>query len=234
MTEYSYPPVELLALRSDPTGRPVLADWLTEHGYTSRLLRRRVATTAATATATAADAATDAATAAADDDAATATATATAAAADAAADDAATAADDAADAADDAADAATADAADDADAATDAHLKFRQGELMRDGLKILQFSGRYNYLATFVGWVRRVGPEHYELSGFRPVWLTGTWAWDGLVRLAAEGPGTRYGMRPAAPPSVVREFIEGEARNVHSCDEAAWAKECPKPEGWGK
>lgn len=105
---------------------------------------------------------------------------------------------------------------------------------MRDGLKVLQFPGRYNYQATFVGWVRRVGPEHYELSGFRPVFLTGEWAWDGLMRLAAEGPSSRYGLKPAAPPSVVREFIEGEARNVHTCDEAAWAKECPKPKGWGE
>ena len=104
---------------------------------------------------------------------------------------------------------------------------------MKDGLKILQFSGRYNYLATFVGWVRRVGGDRYELHGFRPVWLTGNYSWDGLMRLAGEGPSNRYALAPAVP-GVVREFIEGEARNVHTANEVAWAKECPKPEGWGQ
>ena len=105
---------------------------------------------------------------------------------------------------------------------------------MNDGLKVLQFRGRYNYAATFVGWVRRVGGERYEMSAFRVIVRTGGFAIDGLMRLAAEGLIPGYRASAAAPLGVVREFVEGEALNVHTAIEASWAKECPRPSGWGE
>lgn len=139
----------------------------------------------------------------------------------------------AADAADDAADDADADAADDA-ADADAEFYLRREELMKNGLKILQFRGRYNYLTTVVGWCRRVGSERYELAAFRVISRTGGFSWDGLTRLAAEGLIPGYQATKAAPVGVVREFLDGDALNVHTAIEASWATECPRPSGWSE
>ena len=203
--------------RGDPSTRRVLDDWRADRGMkTTRLgVALWIADTAD------ADAATDAAAAAAADT------------ADADADADADAATDAA-----AADTAdTADAADaDADAAADARIRKQlhsilTGEIdMKDGLKLIQVPGRYGYSVTLAGWLRRESGDEFTLHGAVTVARTGGYRMDGLQRLATEGPKKGYDV--TEPAKAVEEVHRLLIRRSLVADEKAWAKACPRPDGW--
>jgi hypothetical protein len=202
--------------RSDPLCRRALDDYSAEHGY--QQARLGVALwIAADAAAVAADA----------DDA---DAAAAAAAADAAAaDDADAAVADAA-VADDDADAAVADAAV-ADAVRILHSLLTKEIDMRNGLKVFQLPGRYGYSVTLVGWFRRVAGDEYEAHNVCTIARTGSYALDGLQKLASAGPGKRgYDVTKAAdmPEEIHRLLL----RRVLPANEAAWREHSPKPKGW--
>jgi hypothetical protein len=105
---------------------------------------------------------------------------------------------------------------------------------MKNGFKVLQFRSRYNYLATFGGWVRHVRGDHYEMVNFTAIVRKSGYAWDGLMRLAAEGPSKDYTLTNVSAPGVVREFLDSEACNVHACIESAWETKCPRPKDWSE
>ncbi|MDX2015576.1 MAG: hypothetical protein SFW67_35615 [Myxococcaceae bacterium] len=141
-----------------------------------------------------------------------------AAAADAA-DDAADAADAAADAADDAADDyADDDAADDDDVAKQYNTHWK-GEVMREGLLLVQVPGRY-WAVTRVGWAVRVEGDEWELRGAATVVRTGNQRT--LDDLAANGP---EGNHTCSPPSVLPELLHRfSPLRVLVASEKAWAR----------
>lgn len=197
----------LLARRSEPEARRVLADYRLERGQNPGRLGVELWV------ADAADAHADA-----DDD---------AHAADAHAD----VPDDA-----DAADAHADDAHTDAhvvDAAIRHSLhNLLTGELdMKDGLKVIQVPGRFGYSVTLVGWVRRVNGDELELLNAVTVARTGTYRLDGIQRLASEGPGKRgYEVtKPAKQPEELHRLL---IRRSLTANEAAWQEHCPRPKGW--
>jgi hypothetical protein len=216
----------LLDNRSDPAFRAVLADYCLERGERpGRLGVELWAAAAARATAATDADASDAAPA----------ADAPAAAADATAEADATAAA--------AADAPAADA-DDADADADADdargLKFWNAVLnveeenMTEGLTIVQTFVRYGYAITRVGWLRRDRGDEWSLHDARTMLRREgvAWAPNGLDMAAARGPGERYSLTDPSPLPI--EYHRLTLPPTRPCDELAWVKDCPRPEGWQK
>lgn len=105
---------------------------------------------------------------------------------------------------------------------------------MRPGLKIIQIQVTSWRAITFVGWLRRVSGDEYELMpGARIVTRkSGKSAdWNGVDDLAANGPGAKYQLAPAmqAPEELHRL---GNIRRSKPANEGAWAKHCPRPKNW--
>ena len=135
------------------------------------------------------------------------------------------------------ADAATdAAAADTADADADARIRKQlhsilTGEIdMKDGLKLIQVPGRYGYSVTLAGWLRRESGDEFTLHGAVTVARTGGYRMDGLQRLATEGPKKGYDV--TEPAKAVEEVHRLLIRRSLVADEKAWAKACPRPDGW--
>lgn len=98
---------------------------------------------------------------------------------------------------------------------------------MKNGLKIISTpSGAYCYVR--VGWLRRVDGDEFEIIGARVIRRFGTNA--ALSDIAETGPikTTELLVASKYPEEVHRLQIE---RSI-TCNEQAWASECPKPEGW--
>jgi len=155
-------------------------------------------------------------------------------AADAAAAAAAADADDA----DDAAAAAADDAdADDADDAADADADARTTNLlteepdMRNGLKVIQLPGSGYWVPTFVGWLRRVSGDEWELcAGYRVINRTQGVTQGGLDRIA-EGPpkkGYQFGEPSGVPQEVHRLLV----RSSRPANAEAYAVLVPRPRDW--
>ena len=100
---------------------------------------------------------------------------------------------------------------------------------MREGLAVVQVTGAYyGYAVTRVGWLRRVAGDEYELHGAVTATRTGR-APEGLDDLAA-GKMERYELsQRATQPEMIHRLL---MRRALAADERAWAKVCPKPEGW--
>ena len=211
----------------DPESRSVILDWYEQQGADAARTMRAFWFIYAAADAADADAA-DAA----DADAAD------AADADADAADAADADADAADAADadaDAADAADADAAADAAAAADAIKRSQPLEVdMTPGLKIIQISITNYRAITFVGWLRRLYGDEFELlPGARIITKKPglAWDWNGIDNLAAGGLGKDY---QVTPPMKMREELHrlGNIRRSKPANEESWRPHVPRPADW--
>ncbi len=103
---------------------------------------------------------------------------------------------------------------------------------MTPGLKILQIQITNWRAITFVGWLRRVVGDEYELVDARIVTRsTGQSAsWNGVAELAENGPG-RYKMAPRMKtPEQLHRL--GNIRRCKPAIESVWASSCPKPDGW--
>lgn len=91
--------------------------------------------------------------------------------------------------------------------------------------------GYYPYV--LVGWVRRVAGDEYDVVGARCVRRFGES--QALAGLAARGPLREREkqptdlLEPAALPERIHRLL---VRRCLPCDEKAWAKDCPRPEGW--
>lgn len=98
---------------------------------------------------------------------------------------------------------------------------------MKNGLRIVSIPGGY-YPYVLVGWLRRLQGDDWEISGARVIRRFG--ARQSLAGLASKGPArdTQLLEASAQPEDLHRLLINRSIR----CDEAAWAKECPRPEGW--
>jgi hypothetical protein len=101
---------------------------------------------------------------------------------------------------------------------------------MRDGLRLVQVPGRYGYSVTLVGWLRRVAGDEMELHGAVTVARSGSYRLDGLTTLASDGPGRGYNV--TEPSKAVEEIHRLLVRRSLVANEKAWAKHCPKPDGW--
>ena len=99
---------------------------------------------------------------------------------------------------------------------------------MNEGLKILTYPSGGYYPYVFVGWLRRVGGDDYELVGARIIRRFGR---DGaLVNLAEKGPQSDTQLLDAAKhPEPVHRLLMGR---VIQANAGAWKKECPKPKDW--
>lgn len=98
---------------------------------------------------------------------------------------------------------------------------------MREGLAIVVTPGNYWALVQ-VGWLRHVEGDEWELADARTLLrISGD---RGLSQLAAEGPRSDHEVKPASqyPEPLHRLTI----RRVVYADVKAWAKDCPRPEGW--
>jgi hypothetical protein len=100
---------------------------------------------------------------------------------------------------------------------------------MRSGLKVIVTPGNY-WALTQIGWLRRVDGDEYELVGARSLRRIGEQV--PLATLAAKGPGKTIQVQPASeqPEELHRLTI----RRCIPANEAAWAKECPRPKDWEK
>lgn len=102
---------------------------------------------------------------------------------------------------------------------------------MRDGLKVIQLTGAYyGYAVTFVGWVRRVAGDEYELcAGARMALRKSSSEPATLDRLANEGK-KHYTLADATlgPEEINRLLV----RRCIPADEKVWAKDCPCPADW--
>lgn len=101
---------------------------------------------------------------------------------------------------------------------------------MKDGLKLIQVPGRYGYSVTLAGWLRRESGDEFTLHGAVTVARTGGYRMDGLQRLATEGPKKGYDV--TEPAKAVEEVHRLLIRRSLVADEKAWAKACPRPDGW--
>jgi hypothetical protein len=100
---------------------------------------------------------------------------------------------------------------------------------MREGLKVIQITGRYVYAVTFVGWLRRIAGDEYILfPGARIVWIKGEAR--GLAHLAANGPGRDYGLLD--PTDATEEIHRLLVRRSVLANEQVWKRLCPKPDGF--
>ena len=105
---------------------------------------------------------------------------------------------------------------------------------MSPGLKILQIQITLYRAITFVGWLRRVSGDEYELMpGSRIVTRKpgAQWSWNGIDELASKGPGTKYALTdPAQAPEELHRL--GNIRRSKPADEKVWTRDCPRPKDW--
>lgn len=103
---------------------------------------------------------------------------------------------------------------------------------MREGLTIIQTFTRYGYAISRIGWLRRDHGDEWSLHGACTLLRKDGVAWseNGLDRAAAEGPTDRY--RVTKPAKLPIEYHRLCIPPTRPCDEAKWAKHCPRPEGW--
>ena len=97
---------------------------------------------------------------------------------------------------------------------------------MRNGLKIFSLPGGY-YPFVLVGWLRRVEGDEYEVLSGRVIRRFGQS--QALSSLAQKGPAKDTELLAASPTETVHRLLIGRCI---PCEPSAWAKECPKPEGW--
>jgi hypothetical protein len=92
--------------------------------------------------------------------------------------------------------------------------------------------GYYGRSVTFVGWLRRIGGDEYELvPGHITVWRkSGSFDFNGLDTLAAEGLGKDYSA--SEPSKGIEQIHRLLVRRPKPCVEASWKKQVPKPKGW--
>ncbi len=140
------------------------------------------------------------------------------------------------DAAADAAADASADAYDAADA-DDIRLSWARSLLeesaMEDGLYLIQIPVTYYRAVTIVGWLRRLHGDEYEIApGGRVVSRQrGSADWNGIAKLAENGPGDDYKLYE--PMRTSEPLHRLTMRRPKPCIEAAWIKHVPRPADWG-
>lgn len=101
---------------------------------------------------------------------------------------------------------------------------------MREGLKLIKFPGYYG--PVYIGWLRRIGGDQYELvPGCR--WITRLSGNRDCLALADDGPLDDHKIHPASKKATpdVNEFRVWQAWNV---DEEKWLPHCPKPKDWDR
>lgn len=214
------PPESLIDDRADPDSRAVLEDWELWHGIRTTRLGMAISiggddTADSDADADAADDVT----------------------ADAAADVAADTYDAAADTDDVAADPydVAADPESYADSHTDAsnltHLPFGAPD-MTNGIKLISLpGGYYGRLINRIGWLRRVNGDEWELLGGRTIYRVNGIADVGAMEILAEkGLGENHKLSEVT--STIEEIHRLIIRRSRIANEIAWAKDCPRPDGW--
>jgi hypothetical protein len=100
------------------------------------------------------------------------------------------------------------------------------------GLYLVIIAATYYRAVTIVGWLRRVHGDEYELApGARVVTrIRGEADWNGLAKLAEEGPGKRYKLHdPMKTPELLHRFM---MKRPKPCIESAWVEHIPKPSDW--
>ncbi len=97
---------------------------------------------------------------------------------------------------------------------------------MTDGIYIISVQSGY-YPFVLVGWVRVKG---LELEVYHARVLRYFGSNNSLSQLAEKGPMTGTQL---LPPSEMEEVWRPNVSRSLPANEKAWAKDCPKPKGWG-
>lgn len=103
---------------------------------------------------------------------------------------------------------------------------------MEPGLYLIQIPITYYRAITVVGWLRRIHGDEYELApGARVVTrIRGEADWNGIAKLAEEGPGRRYKLHdPMLTSEPLHRLV---MRRPKPCVESAWIDVIPKPKDW--
>lgn len=104
---------------------------------------------------------------------------------------------------------------------------------MEPGLYLMQIPIT-NRAITIVGWLRRIHGDEYELApGARIVTrLHGSPSWDGIAKLAENGPGDSYKLYdPMKTSEPLHRLI---MRRPKPCIESAWIAHVPRPGDWAR